>query len=1159
MPPCDLWLPGIGAEFGLFTNGTEGVKGYVDVPVFGKIGVFAGSGRFVLGNVSEYTLYIPPENSQSPSLFSSKDAYDESNGGYLQSRIGSEKAGTTSTSLIGNRSISLDRHTKPSTDTYKLFVPGKTEKLNVQSINKTAFANESISSEPERIIFVFGYPEGDPKPIVESPSRKTYEPGQTGVEVMYDKNAMYMSVMSSETGEWTLFVDGMYGADMYKVVAYVKTALPVITVSNPAENGERHDESFTINGTADAKNGKTSTINIYRSKEKNFSGELIAETTTDSSGIFSTIVQCQSWEDGEYFIFAGISTNENDPEMKAYAPGSIIVDHGGRQLAQVTDFVAIDKGNRGIDISFTDPNGERTTGYRVFVENLTVMNDNDPMYKKYQELNVGLLTRFTVPGFAPGHTVRVKVAPIDLKSNIGPLTAPITVTMGLEKQIKNSFDLIPETLSVDVPVNGSYSFDIPYTVSDMERTNTPLDTMEPDFSTQIDTEEHPEFTNVILGYDNLLYDLPAGNGVIHCTVNTIEQCLPGTYPRTIKFKNRGNNAIVDSVEVVFNVTRPQVVITGITPKEWNTLEAVTITVSGDNFYPGTKLYIDANELAIEKSDRYGITAHVNAGLTEGMHIIKIEGQDGNTATTNIEVLVPYYYIVGYKTIGKIPKGGTGTFVYSIKGEDGFTGTAAFSVNDVPDGWTASIDNAVIGVEQLAHLTVGVPQSATEGIYIMTVTSGEGFTLPIDIEVSGVIPAPYISSISDLAALTGDTISIFGYGFLSCLDGSCPNPEVKLGELAMNVISATSDMIVVQIPQNGATGDIVVSRNGLVSNAKQLYIKTFGYSIHPEKSSVTLKPGESKSIKIYVNGYARSVDLSASSDSSNITAALSETQVNPNATIDLILSADSTASTGTHSVTISGNSGGVIVQSIIEVDIAGAFGFVEQVLPRGTEETPYYAKLETTSGSEPVIFALTLSSELPPGLVLRQSGEITGKPQAAGMYGFTISATDAEDRTITATYQIIVTDNGWYTDENSAGATNHSPVNAPSTDRVVWTSGTNAGFTGDKTVGSKSIMLKYGRRIIAIRNNTIHVRFSNRDFGQYSENGSSIRISPRARRRRKALRARRAQWNGKMDAHRYRLFRNRELKPLRAVERNDSRNKYYYRSTRVNAWSTHWNC
>jgi hypothetical protein len=323
-------------------------------------------------------------------------------------------------------------------------------------------------------------------------------------------------------------------------------------------------------------------------------------------------------------------------------------------------------------------------------------------------------------------------------------------------------------------------------------------------------------------------------------VKASDICTAGSYTKTVRFKNRGNNSIQDSVVLSINVPNPEVSIISVTPERWNINEAETIIVFGNNFFTGTKLYIDDTELPILKLSRYEITASLPPRISVGTHAITVEGPDGRLGIKNIEVMIPTYNVLGYKTQGIIPKGGTGSFVYTNKTYNEYTGTAAFSISGAPSDWTISIDKSVIGVEETANLSVHVPRNATEGLYATTLLTQEDYSLTIDITVMGTIPGPHISSFSTPAAFAGDTISIFGYGFISCLDQSCPNPEVKYNDLQMNVISATCDTIIVQVPSNAENeGDVTVARDGLVSNPAKLFIKEYGYSIHTPESTVRL--------------------------------------------------------------------------------------------------------------------------------------------------------------------------------------------------------------------------------------------------------------------------------------------------------------------------------
>jgi hypothetical protein len=67
------------------------------------------------------------------------------------------------------------------------------------------------------------------------------------------------------------------------------------------------------------------------------------------------------------------------------------------------------------------------------------------------------------------------------------------------------------------------------------------------------------------------------------------------------------------------------------------------------------------------------------------------------------------------------------------------------------------------------------------------------------------------------------------------------------------------------------------------------------------------------------------------------------------------------------------------------------------VPAGTVGTAYSQTLTATGGTSPYIYAVT-SGALPAGLTLSGSGLLSGTPTAAGSFGFTITATDANNHT-----------------------------------------------------------------------------------------------------------------------------------------------------------------
>jgi hypothetical protein len=95
-----------------------------------------------------------------------------------------------------------------------------------------------------------------------------------------------------------------------------------------------------------------------------------------------------------------------------------------------------------------------------------------------------------------------------------------------------------------------------------------------------------------------------------------------------------------------------------------------------------------------------------------------------------------------------------------------------------------------------------------------------------------------------------------------------------------------------------------------------------------------------------------------------------------------------------------NTCGVMVCPIITVNPAS--------LPNGSVGTPYNQTVSASGGTAPYTFSIS-SGALPPGLLLNSStGAITGTPNTAGTFTFTITATDANGCSGSRAYTINIT-------------------------------------------------------------------------------------------------------------------------------------------------------
>jgi hypothetical protein len=76
-------------------------------------------------------------------------------------------------------------------------------------------------------------------------------------------------------------------------------------------------------------------------------------------------------------------------------------------------------------------------------------------------------------------------------------------------------------------------------------------------------------------------------------------------------------------------------------------------------------------------------------------------------------------------------------------------------------------------------------------------------------------------------------------------------------------------------------------------------------------------------------------------------------------------------------------------------------------PSATSGIPYSANLTATGGTAPVVFSLAEGSSLPPGLTLGRDGLLAGTPTSAGLFGFTVVATDRLGSSASRPLQLVV--------------------------------------------------------------------------------------------------------------------------------------------------------
>ncbi len=122
--------------------------------------------------------------------------------------------------------------------------------------------------------------------------------------------------------------------------------------------------------------------------------------------------------------------------------------------------------------------------------------------------------------------------------------------------------------------------------------------------------------------------------------------------------------------------------------------------------------------------------------------------------------------------------------------------------------------------------------------------------------------------------------------------------------------------------------------------------------------------------------------------------ISGTPTSPGAETFTVTATDARGCTGTRTYSLAVTCGGIVVS------------LSPSTLPDGAVGVPYALTITASGGMSPHTFQA--SGDLPPGLGLSSSGELSGTPSTAGSFNFEVIATDAAGCTGSRTYGLTVT-------------------------------------------------------------------------------------------------------------------------------------------------------
>ncbi|MEK6302789.1 MAG: putative Ig domain-containing protein, partial [Acidobacteriota bacterium] len=340
---------------------------------------------------------------------------------------------------------------------------------------------------------------------------------------------------------------------------------------------------------------------------------------------------------------------------------------------------------------------------------------------------------------------------------------------------------------------------------------------------------------------------------------------------------------------------------------------------------------------------------------------------------------------------------------------------SYSQSLTASGGTAPYTWSVVGGSLPAGVTLssggllsGNPQTA--GTFNFTVqandsASGSGqkaFSITI-------APAPTSVTITTGSALPGGTVGTSYSQSLTASGGTAPYTWSVVGGSLPAGVTLSSGGLLSGNPQAAGTFNFTVKANDSAAGSAQ---KAFSITIAPAPTSVTITTGSALPGGTVGTSYSQS--LTASGGTAPYTWSVVGGSLPAGVTLSSggLLSGNPQAA-GTFNFTVKANdSAAGSAQKAFSITIAPAPASVTittgSSLPGALAGAAYFQGLTASGGTPPYAWSLVVGlGSLPTGLSLSAGGVISGNPQAAGTFNFTVRASDSASGSAQKAFSITV--------------------------------------------------------------------------------------------------------------------------------------------------------
>ncbi|WP_345938800.1 beta strand repeat-containing protein, partial [Sphingomonas yabuuchiae] len=282
-------------------------------------------------------------------------------------------------------------------------------------------------------------------------------------------------------------------------------------------------------------------------------------------------------------------------------------------------------------------------------------------------------------------------------------------------------------------------------------------------------------------------------------------------------------------------------------------------------------------------------------------------------------------------------------------------------------------------------------------FTYTATNASGTSAPATVTITVTAPTLTLSPTTLLGATAGTAYS----QALATMGGAAPySYSVTAGALPAGV-SLSSTGTLSGTPTTAGTFNVTVT-----ATDAQNFTATRAFTL---TVAVQAPVAGAVSMTVAANSTANAVTLALSGGAATSVAVATPPSHGTATASGTGISYTPTAGySGSDSFTYAAtNASGTSAPATVTVTVsAPTLTLAPATLPSGTAGTAYSQALSTSGGTAPYNYAVTAGA-LPNGLTLSSTGTLSGTPATSGAFNFTITATDAQNFTVTRAYTITV--------------------------------------------------------------------------------------------------------------------------------------------------------